>query len=173
MQVSDPKVMKGKLLSRVAVFLLLTLSLQACKKEQIYTYEVEDVTVQKPGANKPNVKSDLELISIAYTDLFGNTIGPDQLEELVLAYQAFGDKRLVIDMLILNFLNDPGVVIPTASAMRADLDGFVAASFKKFFVREPSAFEQWYVRDMIARDTAITPDIVYYGFMTSNEYRHY
>jgi hypothetical protein len=57
--------------------------------------------------------------------------------------------------------------------MRADLGAFVNASFRKFFVREPTAFEQWFVEDIIVRDSTISPEVVYYAFMTSNEYRFY
>ncbi len=161
--------MKTSLLTLLLGFLVLS----GCKKEEIYTYGVDEVTVQQPGASKPTVKSDFELISIAYTDLFGTTIPPDKLQDAAVSYQAFGDKRLIIDMLILNYLNDPAVVIPSDASMRADLDGFVDATFRKFFVRNPSAFERWYVADLIAKDPALTPDLVYYAFMTSNEYRFY
>lgn len=163
------KQMKTSLLA----LLLGLLVLGGCKKEEIYTYGVDEVTVQQPGASKPTVKSDFELISIAYTDLFGTTIPPDKLQDAAVSYQAFGDKRLIIDMLILNYLNDPAVVIPSDASMRADLNGFVDATFRKFFVRNPSAFERWYVADLIAKDPALTPDLVYYAFMTSNEYRFY
>ena len=163
-------VMKTPLLSLLLIGLI---ALGGCKKETIYTYGVDEVTVQQPGANKPTVKSDFELVSIAYTDLFGTTIPPDKLQEAATSNQSFGDKRLVIDMLILNFLNDPAVVLPTDASMRADLNAFVDASFRKFFVRDPSAFERWYVADLIAKDPALTPDLVYYAFMTSNEYRFY
>lgn len=164
------KRMKTPLLSLLLIGLL---ALSGCKKEKIYTYGVDEVTVEQPGASKPTVKSDFELISIAYTDLFGTTIPPDKLQEAAISYQAFGDKRLVIDMLILNYLNDPSVILPSNASMRADLDAFVDATFRKFFVREPSAFERWYVADLIAKDATLTPDLVYYAFMTSNEYRFY
>jgi hypothetical protein len=145
----------------------------SCKKEKIYTYGVDDVAVEQPGAVKPNVKSDLEVLSIAYTDLFGATIPADALEALALSYQSFGDKRLVMDMVILNFLNDPNVQIPTDATMRGNVEGFVDASYRKFFVREPSAFERWFVSDLIRKDAGLTPDLVYYAFMTSAEYRFY
>lgn len=147
--------------------------LGGCKKEDVFTYEVNDVEVNQPGAIKPNVKSDLEVISIAYTDLFGATIAPGELQELALSYQAFGDKRLMIDMVILNFLNEPNVQVPSSADMRADVESFVTASYRKFFVREPTAFEQWFVSDLIRKDADLSPELVYYGFMTSNEYRYY
>lgn len=152
---------------------MVALLVSGCKKETIYTYEVNAVDVSQPGASKPNVKSDLEVLSIAYSDLFGSTIPADKLEALALSYQSFGDKRLVMEMVILNFLNDPSVNIPTDAAMRGDVEGFVEGCYRKFFVREPSAFERWYVSDQIRKDTGLTPDLVYYAFMTSVEYRFY
>lgn len=161
------------LIGLLGLLLAAVLLGNGCKKELIYTYDVDDVTVQQPGAIKPNVKSDLEVLSIAYADLFGTTIPADELEAMALSYQSFGDKRLVMDMVILNFLNDPNVIIPTDAAMRSDIDAFVDATYRKFFVREPSAFERWYVGDLIRDDAGLTPDIVYYAFMTSAEYRFY
>ncbi|HEX2900638.1 MAG TPA: hypothetical protein VHS96_13030, partial [Bacteroidia bacterium] len=70
-------------------------------------------------------------------------------------------------------LNDPNVQIPTDAAMRSDVEAFVDASYRKFFVREPSAFERWFVSDLIRKDAGLTPDLVYYAFMTSVEYRFY
>jgi hypothetical protein len=144
-----------------------------CKKEKIYTYEVEDVNVAQPGTAKPNVKSDLEVLSIAYSDLFGTSIPASELEVMAQSYQSFGDKRLVMDMVILNFLNDPNVVIPTDASMRSDIGAFVDGCYRKFYVREPSAFERWFVTDLITQDPGLTPDLIYYAFMTSAEYRFY
>ncbi len=161
------------IIAGVAVLGIALLLGTGCKKEPIYTYGVNDVTVEQPGAIKPNVKSDLEVLSIAYTDLFGTSISADKLEAMARGYQSFGDKRLVMEMVILNFLNDPNVVIPTDAAMRANVEAFVDASYHKFYVREPSAFERWFVSDLIRDDATLTPDLVYYAFMTSAEYRFY
>lgn len=156
-------------------FIVMVFGLMAagCKKEYVTTYGVNDVNIEQPGANKPNIKSDLEFISIAYTDLFGNTIPPNELEDLALAYQSLGDKNTLIDMIILNFLNEPGLQIPTDAQMRADVESFVATAYRKFFVREPSAFEQWFIANKINADADITPELAWYAFMTSQEYRFY
>jgi hypothetical protein len=83
--------MRRKLL--VAVLFMTVFSLTSCKKETIYTYGVDDTGVGLPGVEKPNLKSDLEFISIAYSDLFGNTIPSDELEDMALCYVSLGDKR--------------------------------------------------------------------------------
>ena len=156
----------------LALLLILTVA-AGCKKENIYTYGVDEVDVQQPGANKPNVKSDLEIISIAHTDLFGTPIQPALLENMSQSYQAMGAKRLVIDMIILNFLNDPAVQIPSEASMRINSEQFVAECYARFFVREPGDFEQWLISDIIEKDASITPELVWYAFLTSNEYRYY
>ncbi len=163
------------MISRQLLFALLLVLLYTwgCNKEEIYTYGVNDVAVEQPGAVKPNVKSDLEVISIAHTDLFGTVISPNDLTDLATSYQAFGDKRLIIDMIILNFLNEPGVEIPSDADMRGDIEKFVQEGYNRFFVRQPTAFEEWFISDIIRNDTGITPELVYYAFMTSNEYRYY
>lgn len=153
--------------------LLVVLLAAGCKKEKVYTFEVDDVAVEQPGANKPNVKTDVEFISIAYTDLVGSTISPDDAEALGIAYASFGDKTVIIDMIIRNFLKDPSLNIPSEADMRADPDGFVRTAYQKLFVREPTEFEEWKMSRMIERDTSITPSMVYFSFMTSDEYRFY
>lgn len=153
------------------VFLLLVFT--GCKKEFIYQFEVDDVDVTQPGAVKPNIKSDIEFISVAYTDLFGAAIPQNELDDLALSYSAFGDKKVLIDMIIRNFLNDSAVDIPSQSEMEGDPGAFVEDSFRKFFVRKPTEFEKWFVVNKIQSDQNLTPELVYYAFLTSNEYRYY
>ncbi|MBT8195356.1 MAG: hypothetical protein HKO56_02215 [Bacteroidia bacterium] len=160
----------NKLFSLILVFSFLTF---ACTKEKTYLYEVNPVTVEQDGANKNNLKSDFEFISIAYSDLFGTTISRDDLVDLSLAYASFGDRKLVEDMIIRNFLNSSSVNIPTSTQMRSDIPQFISDTYGKLFNRAPNEFESWYVVNLIENDMSITSEIVYYSFMTSNEYRYY
>jgi len=145
----------------------------SCKKDIDYIYGVNDTTVSQPGVNKPNVKSTLEFISIAYSDLFGTSIGAGDLTDLSLCYLAFGDKKFIEDLIIRNFLNKPGVIIPSQAAMAADVPAFVQATYRKFYNRDPNEFEKWQVVNYINTNSNITPELVYYSFMTSDEYRYY
>ncbi len=158
--------------------LLLILSVgiaTGCKKEPpaSYIYDVNNVTVSQDGVSKPNVKSTVEFISIAYSDLFGNTIDQATLTDLGTAYLAFGDKKLVEDLIIRNFLNTQGAEIPTVAEMNANVPLFIINTYKKFYNREPNEFELWQFTNLITTDTSVTPELVYYAFMTSNEYRYY
>ena len=146
-----------------------------CKKDppKSYIYGVNDVGVTQEGVSKPNVKSTVEFISIAYSDLFGNTIDQSTLTDLGTAYVAFGDRKLIEDLIIRNFLNAQGVAIPTVAQMNADVPLFIVNTYKKFYNRVPNEFELWQFTNLISSDSNITPELVYYAFMTSNEYRYY
>ncbi|HET7819048.1 MAG TPA: hypothetical protein VFL70_07045 [Bacteroidia bacterium] len=149
------------------------LAITSCKKETKYVYGVKDVTVNQSGVNKPNVKNTLEFISIAYSDLLGQSIGASELTELSVCYLSFGDKKFIEDLIIRNFLKKPGVVIPTQTQMNGDVAAFVQATYRKFYNRDPNEFEKWQIVNYIKNTTGITPELVYYSFMTSDEYRYY
>lgn len=157
-----------------ALPLLLSLALlSSCEKEPNVVYEVTDVNVGRDGANKQYVKSQTEFISIAYADLFGTNISQQELLAFGSAYAGFGDLKLIEDLIIRSFLKRPDLDIPTNTQMRANVDGFVAASYQKFFNREPNEFELWYMANLINSEPQLTPEMFYYGLMTSNEYRYY
>lgn len=158
---------------KYVIVLFAATFLFACKKDVSYIYDVNDVTVSQPGVSKPNVKSTLEFISIAYSDLFGTTIAAGELTDLSLSYLAFGDKKFIEDRIIRNFLNKTGVIIPSQTTMTADAGVFVQATYRKFYNRDPNEFEKWQIVNKINSDTTITPELVYYSFMTSDEYRYY
>lgn len=156
------------------VLLVAVASTTSCKKDPSYVYDVNSVNVTQPGVSKPNVKSTLEFISIAYSDLFGTTISAGELTDLSLAYLSFGDKKFIEDLIIRNFLNKPGVIIPSQSTMTADVSKFVSDTYRKFYNRDPNEFEKWQVVNYINSNMAnITPELIYYSFMTSDEYRYY
>jgi len=155
------------------LIILALFALLACTKEKSYLYQVNNINVTQPGGNKQNVKSTEEFISIAYFDLFGTTISQQELINLTQAYNSFGDLKLIEDMIIRNFLNTTGIVIPSSASMRTDVNGFVNSSYQKFLNRNPNAYEKWFVSNVIQSDTSISSVLVYYSFMTSNEYMYY
>ena len=156
-----------------ALVLFSVLVFASCKKEKSYVYDVNDVSVTPDGSSKPNVKTTTEFISIAYADLFGSTISNNDLVKLSTSYSAFGDKKLIEELIIKNFLNKSGALVPEKAQMNADLNVFVKNTYKKFLNREPNEFELWSLKSTINSDTIITPELVYYAVMTSNEYRYY
>lgn len=159
---------------KILVFSTLLVILVSCKKDDPqYVYKVEEVKLNEVGAEKPNVKTSTEYISIAYSDAFGNTITSSLLEKLKTIYISFGDKEVVENLIIKNFMNDSGVDIPSEQDMNNDIEGFVKGAYNQLFNREPTAYETWFLKDCIENSNDITPTLVYYAMMTSNEYRQF
>lgn len=157
-----------------SISLISSIFLSSCSKtDKLYLYEVNEVEVTKPGVDKNSLKSDLEFISLAYSDLFGTTLTENQLLTLVTGYNALGDKGLIADVIIRNFLNNAAADVPTVQEMKADVPAFITATYRRFYVREPGEYELWYFENLIASDDDITPEIIYYAFLTSDEYRYF
>lgn len=155
------------------LFFCLAFAFSACKKETQYVYEINEVQVSKTKGEKVNVKSTVEFISIAYSDVFGSTIAGQDLVKLQTAYIAFGDMKFIEDLIIRNFLNETTNAIPSNEDMRADIDGFIKKTYLQLFSRTPDEYEVWFLKKQIEADASVTPEIIYYSLMTSNEYRYY
>jgi hypothetical protein len=168
MQISIKNSMK-----KLVLFAIVAFSLSSCKKETDFIYEVNDVQVSKEKIGKGIPKTTVEFISIAYSDLVGSTISQNDLSRVTLLYLAFGDKRLIEDLLIKNIVNSPVVNIPTEEVMRNDITSFINSTYLKLFNREPNEVELYSLRKQISENTNITPKLVYYAMMTSDEYRYY
>ena len=154
-----------------ALLLSLTLFVFSCKKKQEYVYDVNDETISAAGVQKPNVKSNTEFISIAHTDVMGTTVSAGNLNELKTQYLAFGDKGVVEDLIIRNFMNKSGNTIPTS--IGTDKKAFVTNAYKKVYNRVPNEYEIYYLTDLLNKNSSITAEMFYYSLMTSNEYRQF
>ena len=84
-----------------------------------------------------------------------------------------GDVAVTEDLIIRNFLGDGAVDLPTEESMNNNPEQFVIDTYKKIFNREPNEYEIWFVKDCIEKDSSVTPLVVYYSLMTSNEYRQF
>ena len=156
------------------IFLLSVLTLVSCKKEKKVSYALNDVNISQNLANKDHLKSTTEFISIAYSDIFGTVITADKLADLSTMYRAFGDKKLIEEMVIKNFLNESTIQIPQIDRIsETSIQNFVTDSYKKLFNRTPDEYELWFVTDMIQKDDDLTSELIYFSLMTANEYRYY
>ena len=156
------------------VLIFSVLILFSCKKEKNVIYKLNDVTIEQNSANKDHLKSTTEFISIAYSDIFGTIISTNKLADLTTIYKAFGDKKLIEQMVIKNFLNEPTIQIPQIDrSSMSTINNFVTDAYKKLYNRNPDEYELWFVADMITKDNDLTAELVYYSLMTSNEYRYY
>lgn len=160
---------KTFLLSAVSFLLLFS----SCKKEQRVIYQVQEQELYQNAAEKQTQKTTTQFISIAYNDLFGTNITSDELTKLDIAYQSLGDKSVLEDMIVKSLIKKSSGQIATDSAMRVDIPAFVEGTYLRFFNRKPNEFEEWKMVDMIEKNTDITPGMVYYSLMTSDEYRYY
>ncbi len=155
------------------IFAAIALSMSACKKDSTPVFGVNDVDVSSNTGDKDNLKSATEFISIAYADIFQTTVTSQTLDALTVPYVAFGDNTVIEDMIIRNFLNEPTAIIPSEQDMRADIPAFINEAYSRFYNREPDAFEAWQWEEYINSDQDLTVEVIYYAFMTSEEYRYY
>ena len=160
-------------IKKTVLFIILIIGLSNCKKEKTFLYELSPVSVNADGNTKANVKSTTEFISIAYADLKGSNISSSELQNLSIVYTAFGDKKLIEDRIIRQFLNDANTIIPVAISVNGDTTKFILNTYKKFFNREPDDFEKYYYKELIKANAGINARMIYYSMMTSDEYRYY
>jgi hypothetical protein len=158
---------------RKIIFILSVLLLFSCKKEKKITYQLNDVTIENNTANKDHLKSTIEFISIAYSDIFGTVISINKLADLTKIYKAFGDKKLIEQMVIKNFLNEPNQIPQIDRSSTSTINSFVQNAYTKLYNRTPDEYELWFVADMITKDNDLTSELIYFSLMTANEYRYY
>ena len=156
------------------IFLFSVLSLVSCKKEKKAVYILNDVNISQNSPNKDHLKSTTEFISIAYSDVFGTVISTNKLADLSAIYKAFGDKKLIEEMVIKNFLNEPSIQIPQIDRSSANtINTFTQNMYIKLYNRTPDEYELWFISNMIENDTDLTSELIYFSLMTANEYRYY
>jgi hypothetical protein len=158
---------------KLSVLVLSSLLFTACEKEVDYLYEVNPVSVQTPGSVKTNAKSTVEFLTIAWADLFGTQIPQQELSKLNTVYVAFGDKKMIEDRILLNFLSKSGVQIPAQTNVSGDTVLYINNTYKKLFNRDANAFEKYYLKEQIRLNASMTSKVIWYALMISDEYRYY
>jgi hypothetical protein len=151
--------------------LLAALLFTGCTKEPIY--EVNEIGILPPSANKDQAKTNEQYVAVLHANLFQDGLSANELYGIGQCIESIGDKELAREVIISNFMNKPGVILPTDAAMRADIDAFVVETYRRFLVRDPSEAEKTWFRNYIEADPNVTPEIVYYSFAMSNEYLFY
>ncbi len=144
-----------------------------CKKDADYLYELNPVTLYNGSAEKDKFKSNEQYVSILFTNLFQTAISTEAVFELNQCLTSIGDQELAREVLISNFFNEPGVLLPTVEEMNSDVEAFIEDTYKRFFVRIPSEAEKTWVRNFIQSNPYMTPELVYFSFALSNEYLYY
>ena len=154
--------------------LICTCLIVSCSKDPNYLFEVENIEINQASADKNRLKTDIEFVSIAFNDLYGQNISQGELDEIITVYKSFGDKSIVIEMIIRKFISDEDSQIPNIDrSTEQTVKQFVQETYETIFNRTPNAFENWYLTDYIYKHQEIDAKMVYYSLMTSNEYRYY
>ena len=113
------------------------------------------------------------ILAFLYANLFQTAISPNELVDVNRCIESIGDKELVHELIISNFMNKPDVIIPTDSLMRIDIDTFMFNTYERFLVREMTEAERTYWNIYINSTPQVTPELVYFSFALSNEYLYY
>lgn len=151
----------------------LLIGVSSCKKEDDNTYEVNEIGLLPPSAGKNKLKTNEQYVSILHANMFQKALSANQLFDISQCMESIGDQELAREVLISNFMNKSGVIIPTDSVMRADLNKFITETYKRFFIRNPTEAEKAWLKNFIATDPNITAELVYFSFALSDEYMYY
>ena len=165
------------LLFFIAVFLF-----SSCKKETTivnqpvvdnYIYDINGENLYQSNVEKDKQKTSEQYISILYANLFQSSVPQNDLVELAELRLCIGDKQAADELILNNFVNSGNTTIPTDAEMRADIDKFIEATYLRFFLRNPNAYEIFELKKEIEEDDELTPELIYQAFALSNEYKFY
>ena len=155
--------------------LLLSLSLvfAACKKEDDITYGVNQVNADSYNSGKDKLKSISQYISIVYANLFQKALSASELVEISNCIISIGDKEVANEIVLSNFMNKTGVIMPSDSLMRSDVDAFLEDTYKRFFIRNITEAEREYFTNFLETHPDVSVEMIYTAFSLSNEYQFY
>ena len=106
--------------------------------------------------------------------MFGTNISQSELDNVITTYQSFGDKSLVIELIIRKFVfSDQSNISQIDRSSDASIEAFVQQAYEKVYNRTPNSFEKWYLTDFLKSNENVNSQLFYYAIMTANEYRYY
>lgn len=157
-----------KILILIIVISIISLS---CRKENVY--ELNNINATSYNANKDKLKSTNQYISILYANLFQEALSANELVEISRCIESIGDKQVAHEIILSNLMNKEGVIIPSDSLMRSDLNLFIEETYKRFFVRDITEAEREYFLNFFESHPDVSAEMVYVAFSLSNEYQYY
>ena len=158
-------------MKKLLYLLSLILIISSCRKDDVY--ELNEVHASSYNANKNKLKSSNQFISILYANLFQEALSANELFEISRCIQSIGDKEVAHEIVFSNFMNKNGVIIPSDSMMRYDLDAFIEETYKRFFVRDITEAEREFFISFFESHPYVSAEMVYMAFAMSNEYQYY
>ena len=164
--------MSMHIFNKIIVFFFLISIFSSCQKDDI-VYDINQLQSSSYNANKNKLKSVSQYISIVYANLFQKALSSNELVEITRCIESIGDKQVAHEIVLSNFMNEPDVIIPSDSLMRADLDLFLEETYKRFFVRDISEAEREFFLNYLNANPNVSSEMVYMSFALSNEYQFY
>lgn len=163
---------------RIFKFLILIISVTfiSCKKNENTRYEVVDTSSYGDNLNKDKDKSNIEFHSILTTNLFQKPSSINELTRTDRVIQSCGDKTLINEVIISNYMNSNAVKLPSRTRMVDSTEKFVEETYVRFFIRRPTEAEKtWFINFINANKSNpnFRPELVYTAFAASDEYMFY
>ena len=158
-------------MKKILFILVSVLLLSSCVKDDVY--ELNEVHANSYNANKNKLKSSNQFISILHANLFQKALSANELVEISRCIESIGDKEVAHEIILSNFMNKEGVIIPSDSLMRDDLNVFIEESYKRFFVRDITEAEREFFLSFFESHPNVSAEMVYMAFSLSNEYQYY
>ena len=161
--------MKKLFLLSICISLVFT----SCKKEDDITYSVNQVNADSYNSGKDKLKSISQYISIVYANLFQQALSANELVEISNCIISIGDKEVANEIILSNFMNKTGVIMPSDSLMRSDVNTFLEETYKRFFIRDITEAEREYFKNFLETHPDVSVEMIYTAFSLSNEYQFY
>ncbi len=157
------------------IFILFgLLSFIACQKKT--EYRVVNTDSYGDNLNKNKAKSNIEYHSILTTNLFQKPSSVNELSRTDRVIQSCGDKSLINEVIISNYMNSNQVKLPTRRFMVDSTERFIEETYIRFFIRRPTEAERTWFRNYINANKSnpnFSPELVYTAFAASDEYFFY
>lgn len=162
---------------KLSILFIGVLSFIQCKKEKVDTlYEVIETPSYGDNLNKDKSKTNIEFHSILTTNLFQKPASINELTRTDRVLQSCGDKTLINEVVISNYMNSPTVILPSRQRMYDSTEKFIEETYIRFFIRRPTQAEKtWFTNFINANKSnpAFRPELVYTAFAASDEYMFY
>lgn len=157
----------------ISCFLLL---FTQCKKDRNTRYEIVETPSFGDNLNKDKDKTNIEFHSILSTNLFQKPSSINELTRTDRVIQSCGDKTLINEVIISNYMNSSQVILPSRRRMVDSTELFVEETYVRFFIRRPTEAEKtWFINFINANKSnpSFRPELVYTAFSASDEYMFY
>lgn len=161
------------LINRLILVSIIALSISGCKKDPEPLFRLNEVPLYPTVADKDKLKTNEQFVAILHANLFQTALSANDIFDINDCIESIGDKELAREVIISNFMNKEGVVMPSIEEMNADMELFITDTYIRFFVRYPTESEKTYLKNFIESNPYMTPELVYFSFALADEYMFY